>query len=236
MVEGLAQLIELQVLDAALAKAEGDLAKLPAARAACAAKREAAEARTVEAKAGVAAAETAQRAAETEMQDKEALLAKLDLQQHQVKSNDAYTALLREMEEAKEAISVAETQILEEMETIESAKSVLAGVENEVTTLIEHVGSEEEGIDAREKELGAECERLRAQRESVQGQVPPELALQYERIAKRCSPAVAHVIKEICQGCRMNIPPQLHIELMNATTVHLCPNCRRILIPEGQGN
>ena len=61
VVEGLAQLIELQVLDAALAKAESDLGKLPDARAACAAKREAAEARMLEAKEGLVAAEGTQR-------------------------------------------------------------------------------------------------------------------------------------------------------------------------------
>lgn len=236
MLEGLAQLIELQALDGALAKAEGDLGKLPEARNVCAVRRDTAAARLEEAKAGVAAAEGVQRAAETEMQDKEALLAKLDNQQHQVKSNDAYAVLLREMEEAKEAISVAETQILEAMDTIESAGTSFVDVEKEVAALEEHVSSEEAGLDVREKELGEQAEALRGKRQAIQDQVPPELALQYERIAKRCTPAVAHVINEICQGCRMNIPPQLHIELMNATQVHVCPNCRRILIPEGQGN
>ena len=108
MVEGLKQLIRLQELDDALAAAEGELAKLPELRARCAAQREAAEARTAEARQAVQDAEGLQRGAETELQDKEALLAKLENQQHQVKSNEAYTALLREMDEAREAISAAE--------------------------------------------------------------------------------------------------------------------------------
>jgi predicted nucleic acid-binding Zn-ribbon protein len=236
VIEGLAQLIELQAIDEALAKAEGELTKLPDARGTCAARREAAEARISEGKATVAGAEGVQRSSETELQDKEALLAKLEQQQHQVKSNDAYAALLREMEEAKEAISVAETQILEAMETIESSGSALGAIESEVAALVAHVSGEEKALDAREKELMGRTDQLRGQRQAAQDGVPPELATEYERIAKRCTPALARVVDELCQGCRMNIPPQLHIELMNATQVHVCPNCRRILIPDGPGN
>jgi len=236
VLEGLAQLIELQEIDVALGTAESELAKLPEARGACAARRESAAERTAEAKTAVAGAEGRQRTAETALQDQEALLAKLENQQHQVKSNDAYTALLREMEEAKEAISAAETQILEAMETIESASSATAAVEIEVAALLEHLGAEEQAFDVREKELATRAETFRSERQTVQDRVPPELAIQYERIAKRCTTALARVVKEICQGCRMNIPPQLYIELMNTEQVHVCPNCRRILIPESSGN
>jgi len=235
VLEGLAQLIELQSLDDAMTKAEGELAKLPEARNACTARCEVAAARVEEAKARVAGAEGAQRAAETELQDQEALLARLENQQHQVKSNDAYTALLREMEEAKQAISVAETQILEAMDTIESAGSALASVESEAARLSEHARGEERDLDAREKQLLVRAETMSGQRQAIRDHVPPELVAQYERIAKRCRPALALVVKEICQGCRMNIPPQLYIELMNVDEVHECPNCRRILIPESPG-
>lgn len=235
MVESLAQLIDLQELDTSLTAADGQLASIPTHRDELAAKRAAADARLAEAKDALTAAEAAQRLVETELQDKEALLAKLDGQQHQVKSNDAYAALLREMEEAKEAISAAETQILEGMETIESASAQVADVEREVKAQHEHCAGEEATLDARERELQAKVEGLRAERSALAGSLPGDLATQYDRIAQRCTPAAVRVVKEVCQGCRVNIPPQLHIELMNAERLHVCPNCRRILIPESVG-
>jgi predicted nucleic acid-binding Zn-ribbon protein len=59
------------------------------------------------------------------LQDQEALLKRLEGQQFQVKSNDAYTALLHEMEHAKQAISDCETRILESMDAIETSRSEL---------------------------------------------------------------------------------------------------------------
>ena len=236
MVEGLEQLIALRDVDASLEGAEAGLAGLPTARAACAARREAADARMAEAKQQLADAETVQRGAETELQDKEALLGKLEGQQHQVKSNEAYAALLREMEEAREAISLSETQILEAMETIEEARGQLEQVQREVTAQLEQVADEERGLDAKEGQLGAQAEELRARRAAVYSEVPPQLAADYEKVAKRARPALVHVVKEICQGCRMNLPPQLQIDMLRGERVHSCPSCRRLLIPETARN
>jgi uncharacterized protein len=33
----------------------------------------------------------------------------------------------------------------------------------------------------------------------------------------------------ICQGCYMNIPPQLWNEIIRSEKVNLCPSCQRIL-------
>lgn len=236
MIEGLKQLIELQELDDALAAAEGELGRLPVTRARFAEQRAAAEVRVAEAQQALQAAEGLQRGAETRLQDQEALLAKLESQQHQVKSNDAYTVLLREMEEAKEAISEAETQILETMETIEAAGVAHERTEAEVAAFLGSLVDEETALDAREQKLEARAAELRGHREGLREQLPPELLGQYETIAKRCTPAVAHVVRQICQGCRLNIPPQLHIELRDTTRLHVCPNCRRILVPEVGGN
>ena len=41
--------------------------------------------------------------------------------------------------------------------------------------------------------------------------------------------AVAEVKEEICQGCNMNIPPQLFVEIKKNEEIFQCPQCRRIL-------
>ena len=41
--------------------------------------------------------------------------------------------------------------------------------------------------------------------------------------------AVSEVREEICQGCNMNIPPQLFVEIKKNEDIYHCPQCRRIL-------
>jgi predicted nucleic acid-binding Zn-ribbon protein len=41
--------------------------------------------------------------------------------------------------------------------------------------------------------------------------------------------AVVEVTGGICQGCYMNIPPQLWNEIIRSEKINLCPSCQRIL-------
>jgi len=109
VLEGLNELVGLSRLDSKIAALEEELGALPARRAAAAEQQAAGEARLAVARERVSEAEQDQRRCEGQAQDKEALLAKLESQQHQVKTNVAYTALLSEIDQAREAISEAET-------------------------------------------------------------------------------------------------------------------------------
>jgi hypothetical protein len=44
---------------------------------------------------------------------------------------------------------------------------------------------------------------------------------------------VVHVREELCLGCRVDIPPQLKIELLRGQRLITCSNCQRILVREG---
>jgi predicted nucleic acid-binding Zn-ribbon protein len=232
VLEGLRQLIDLQSLDDELAGAEGEQAGLPERRAQLAAKREAAERRVLEAKEALQAAETEQRQAEVDLQDREALVQKLEGQQFQVKTNEAYTALLREIEQAKEGISSSETRILETMETIEAAGAERRAAEAEAESILVRVVESEKALDAREKELAAALARLREGRAQLVACVEAEFLAQYDRIGSRHGQALAHVRHEMCEGCRVKLPPQLHIEMLRGERIITCTNCHRILIPE----
>jgi predicted nucleic acid-binding Zn-ribbon protein len=67
-------------------------------------------------------------------------------------------------------------------------------------------------------------------RETIASQVGGDLISRYELIfSRRGGTAVVEVAGGICQGCYMNIPPQLGNELIRSDKVHLCPSCQRIL-------
>jgi predicted nucleic acid-binding Zn-ribbon protein len=234
VIEGLNELVGLSQLDSQLAVLEAERAGIPEKRAASAQERETCETRLAAASEIVAEAELAQRRCETDAQDKEALLAKLESQQHQVKTNEAYSALLAEMEQAREAISRAETGVLEAMEAIESAGNELAALEEQIRAVTERLDSEEKAWDERESALDSEITSLRQRREEQLGALDGELAARYERVASRRSPAVAVITGEICLGCRVGIPPQSFIEILTGEALVSCNHCHRILIHRDQ--
>ena len=232
MLDDLQRLIDLQQLDEQLVASEQESAGLPGRRAERAEAREAALQRVVAAKEALEEAENDQRRAESALQDQEALIQKLEGQQFQVKSNVAYTALLREMEQAREAISDSETRLLEAMDAIEAGGRERAAAEEDAEKVLGRVAADEKALDAREHELAALIAGLREERETCRASIDAEMLEQYDKIASRRRPAVVHVREELCLGCRVGIPPQLKIELLRGQRLITCSNCHRILVRE----
>lgn len=230
MFDAFQRLSELQVCDEELWAREQEHAGLPARRAQLAEERAAAEAATLRSREVLAQAEAAQRRAETELQDQEVMRRKLEGQQSQVKTNDAYTALLHEIERAQQGISECETRLLEGMDAIETARATCAAADAVGRDTAKRQSAEAQALDAREKELDAELARLRAARARVIAASDAKVIEQYERIATRRRPALARVRGTLCLGCRVDIPPQKVIEIQRGERVITCGNCQRILL------
>lgn len=232
MLDGLQRLVELQRIDDALTQAQHQAAQLPVQRAAAQREREEAEQAAGDAREALETAELARREREGRLADQETLLARLEGQSAVVRSNTAYTALLHEIDAAKQGISDLETGILEAMEAIDSARQALAQADQDSSATSARVGEEELRLDALADDLAKDQERLQNARKEVVASIDPALVAQYDRIATRRRPAVAIVTKELCSGCRVQIPPQSAINLIRAETVIQCERCHRILVHE----
>jgi predicted nucleic acid-binding Zn-ribbon protein len=232
VLEGLRRLLELQRLDDERAAFQEERSGFPERRRHLEETRARCEAAVTAAREALHAAETDQRRSESELQDHESQLQKFESQQFQVKSNDAYTALLTEMDRAREAISRCETQILEAMEGIETATVALAASEEEDRTTRGEVAAESEAIDAREKVVEAEIARLDGERDRLCREIDAALLSRYSRIAALRRPAVVLISKEMCVGCRVDIPPQNYIEILRGESIITCGNCQRVLVHE----
>lgn len=230
MLQGLTQLLELQRVDDELVARQTEYDALPGHRERIEEERKACDEQLGAVKQTLEDAESGLRQAEAALQDQEALLQKLESQQFQIKSNNAYTALLREMEHAREAISEHETKILEHMEAIERSRGQLAEVENQAVETRSRLEAERSAFDARDAECTSEIGRLQALRSEVGPGVGRELLAHYERIASRRRPAVIMVKEERCSGCRVGIPPQSFIEIIRMEEIVTCGNCSRILV------
>jgi predicted nucleic acid-binding Zn-ribbon protein len=221
-------------VDDELVALQTDYDGLPAHRERIEAERSACDAQLEAAKQALQAAQAGMRKAEGFLQDKEALLQRLENQQFQVKSNDAYTALLREMDQARESISEHETRILEHMDAIERSRGQLAELEKHAAETHSRLEAERRAIDARDAECTSEIARLQTLRGEVRPGVERDLLAHYERVAKRRRPSVILVREERCGGCRVGIPPQSFIDILRAEVIVTCGNCSRILVHADQ--
>jgi len=230
MQQGIRALLELSRVDVQIAELEGEKGSLPAARAGLLQEREKGRADVEAAAAAVIAAEQEQRRFEALVADREALVKKLEGQQHQIKTNEAYTVLLHEIDQARAAISDAETQILEAMEQIESARGTLARARAAAKGTEDRSAQQERGFGDRERSLDQTLGNLRRDRAALVGGVEAALLQRYDRIAARRHPAVAVADRGRCLGCHVSLPPQVVLELRRGSGLHTCGNCQRILV------
>ena len=70
---------------------------------------------------------------------------------------------------------------------------------------------------------------IRGERDSLTRDVRPEVLKRYSGIRIRRGLAVVGVRNGTCQGCNMNIPPQLYNVLQRGTSIETCPSCHRII-------
>jgi predicted nucleic acid-binding Zn-ribbon protein len=147
------------------------------------------------------------------------------------KKQDEYTAAIREADAARKLISALETQILEQLETLEQAGAALKERADEIASLN---SDREARLQAFDAETGTQAEELkaaRASREQLFSSLPKSLSGLYGRISTRIRDgvAVAEARNNSCSACFMALRPQMMSEVRRGAEVITCDNCGRIL-------
>lgn len=152
------------------------------------------------------------------------------MRMNRIKNAKELQALQREIDQIKQANSELEEEIIKMLEELDSLKAEISAKEQEVTQLQEDWRHNEEALQARLSGIEEDVSQAAARRQSIAAQVAADLISRYELIfARRGGTAVVEVAGGICQGCYMNIPPQLWNEIIKSEKVNLCPSCQRIL-------
>jgi predicted nucleic acid-binding Zn-ribbon protein len=226
----LRQLVELQRLDDELHRISETLEALPVQREASQQSLEAGQQRLADVEAQLEARQLALRQAESALQDAEELRKRLEAQQGQVKTNEAYTALLHEIEAASEAVSEAETRILEGMDATQEGGALLEAATSEVAQLERETAARLAELEQQAEALATEQGETEASRAALAGEITASALQKYTKVAARKRPAVALVENEVCMGCRVGISPQLYVDVIEGKDLIACRSCKRILI------
>lgn len=153
-----------------------------------------------------------------------------------VKTNKEYQALLTEIEGVKEASSREEEEVLRILEEIDEAKKNLTKWEKEVSASLDKIEAERKVIEGKMAHDDAGWKKQIERREALSKQIESRLSKLYNTLQeKRRGVGVVGVKHETCQGCYLNIPPQMYIEVQKNKQLIQCPNCNRILYWEADG-
>jgi predicted nucleic acid-binding Zn-ribbon protein len=147
------------------------------------------------------------------------------------KKQDEYTAAIREADAARKQISTLETQILEQMETLDKAEAALNERADEIATLN---SDREARLKAFDEETTRQSEQLvvaRKDRDQVFANLPKAMSTMYSRISARIRDgvAVAEARNRSCTACFMSLRPQVMAEIRRGEEILTCDNCGRIL-------
>ena len=154
----------------------------------------------------------------------------------EVKTNKEYQALLSEIETIKESSGREEEEILRVLDEIDELKKDLTKREKEMAAVLEKVEAEKKMIQEKMVQDDDLWKKRTERREVLTKQLESKLYKLYNTLKeKRHGVGVVSVKHETCQGCFVNIPPQMFIEVQKNNEIIRCPNCNRILYWEGDG-
>ena len=147
----------------------------------------------------------------------------------QAKNSKEYMAAQREIEQRRESLASREVEIGKLVEAVEAKKKLLSDRTSDVQALKESIAKDGDAARERMGEIEAKIAELRVERDKLAAEVKPEVLKRYSSIRLRRGLAVVSVRNGTCQGCNMNIPPQLYNVLQRGVSVETCPSCHRII-------
>ncbi len=148
-----------------------------------------------------------------------------------VKTNKEYQSSLKEIDDLENINSKIEDDMIEFLDRIEEAENVLKAKTTEFSELETQMKTEKEIIQKEAEEGRHRLGNLDAEWETVSGDIKAEVLATYNQIKENQAYKIGIVaVKDaVCQGCHMNIPPQMYNELQRGDSLKRCPLCERII-------
>lgn len=235
MNEQLKKLIELQEVDSLLERMQGEIDQIPKEIDRMKREFEESQESLEELKKEIKELQVEKKNKELELQSKEEELRKHQNELFTVKTNEAYAALLKEIEEAKKLIDTMEDTILA---TMEKEDTLLA----EEKIRKEEIAKKKEEVTRQQKELEEKLQRLNQNLQEVQleqkekvAKIESEVLNRYQKIReKKDGMAVVPIVDGFCGGCSIVLPTQLINDVLSGKELVACRNCLRILYLRGE--
>ncbi len=230
MISELTNLVALQKMDLEIAALESRLKKIPKEIAALQQEVATERANVKATEDRLSECQKSRRSLEGELQLIEGKTEKYKDQLMQVKSNEEYRAMQKQIQNAKDEVSTHEDIILARLEEADRFQEEVTVRRRELEKGLVKVGKLETELEAEATGLRTELEHRYGERQEVEKALPQDLLEQYKKISSsRGGIAVAEAKDEHCQECNVRLRPQIFNEIRVGDKIISCDSCTRIL-------
>ena len=148
-----------------------------------------------------------------------------------VKTNKEYQSSLKEIEDLEKMNSKIEDEMIGYLDRIEGAEKKIAEAKSEYSEMVGQADAEKNAIKDEADRGKKRLSLLHERRDDISKKIDAKLLEQYNRtkIKQVNRIAMAAAKDAVCQGCNMNIPPQMYNELHRFDRLLNCPHCQRII-------
>lgn len=147
----------------------------------------------------------------------------------QVKNSKEHSAAIREVEHKRKSISDREAELKKVSESLTTSTSQLSTHEKDVESVRTELTNSEAAQADQLADIRGKLEAARVERDAARGQVEKNWLKTYDSLVGKKGYAVAPVVKGVCQGCHMTLPPQLNNILARMESIETCPRCARLV-------
>ena len=152
------------------------------------------------------------------------------MRMNRIKNSKELQALQREIDLLRQSNGELEEELIKIMQEIDAIKANIQSKQAEMATLHESWQKQQQELEGQISGIDQAVSEASSRRQSIAANLARDLVSRYELIfSRRGGTAVVEVAGGICQGCFMNIPPQLGNEIIRSDKIHLCPSCQRIV-------
>ncbi len=174
--------------------------------------------------------ETQRQSLEQTISDEKEKIRKWEARLTEQRSTREYSSLAREIDIAKKNLLNLSEDSVGLVKTVAAQKDVVKAKTDAFIAKQGELSARMTELRAKVADVDAQVKVLESGRGEKEKVVDPALLKRYEVVRKKRMPGMCLVSAPgICQGCRMNIPPQTYNTLRNSLGYDICPSCHRII-------
>jgi len=171
---------------------------------------------------------------ERQLKECEELIRKHQSELNQVKANDAFKALLCEIEEGKKRAGELETEILATLDALDASSIKEKALAADFKITEDKAKARTDALNVEKQGWASALADAEKERDAFAAGLDAELLEKYEHIRKQRNGIAVCIIKEhggagACGGCNMALRPQALLSARKKNALTQCDNCQRIL-------
>jgi predicted nucleic acid-binding Zn-ribbon protein len=145
------------------------------------------------------------------------------------KNSKEYGAASREVEHKRKSISDRESELKKVSEASSAQAAQLESRNKDVEVLRNELTASEAAQAEQFGQLQADLAAARTAHDAARSSVDKQWLKIYDAVSQKKGYGIAAVVKGVCQGCHMALPPQLNNILARMESIETCPRCARLV-------